>query len=163
RRRSSEASFDACDPPSALPQQEPLDLAAFRLGKVVQELDLARSLMAPHALLHHVDDLVREPRSGGGLRPQDDVGLHDVAASGIRVMAICPTIPSATSRPSSSTTAMRQPGSGRPIEPGRTSISIALQFPIGSPNSLEPYWSMTVTPHARWKNVTTSAFSGSPQ
>ena len=55
------------------------------------------------------------------------------------------------------------PGSGRPIEPGFTAMSTAPRLPIGRPNSLEPYWSITVTPQCSRKKRTTSAFRGSPQ
>jgi hypothetical protein len=49
------------------------------------------------------------------------------------------------------------------MEPALTGIGSALQLPIGRPNSLEPYWSITMIPQSRWKKLTTSAFSGSPQ
>jgi hypothetical protein len=56
------------------------------------------------------------------------------------------------------TTATVEPGSGRPIEPGFTTMSTVPKLPTGSPNSLEPYWSITVTPQCSRKKRTTSAF-----
>ena len=78
-------------------------------------------------------------------------------------MPTWPTTSGPTSRPSSSTTAMVQPGNGSPMEPPWTSIFTALKLPMGRPTSLAPYWSITVTPQCCWKKVTTSAFRGSPQ
>src|SRR5215469_6991770 len=70
---------------SPRPQEEALDLARLRLRELVEELDLARILMAPDAALDHIHDLVRQSRRRRVAGLEHHEGLDDVPAERIRL------------------------------------------------------------------------------
>src|SRR6266550_2025681 len=70
-------------PCPAFAEQEALDLARLGLGKLLDELDLARILMSAHARLDQLDDLRVEPRPPRHAGAKHHVCLDDLPAKRI--------------------------------------------------------------------------------